>query len=160
MDRRDAAVLVFVWIGVQAALGAVLSVPSLLVMLDGGGTTLVGRAIALLPTLFLAWVAFRLFRDRRRLAEAVFPEADSHPEPTGPRDWHVLGVTLVGLYVLVSATPEFLIWVFELPAALRGTQSVEGGPLTGARVISATVDAAAGGLLLYHRRAAAERLLG
>jgi hypothetical protein len=61
--------------------------------------------------------------------------------------------------VLVSAAPEFLIWVFEVPAALRPGQGGEGGPLTAPRIISATVDTAAGSLLLYHRKAAAERLL-
>lgn len=160
MDKRDAAVLVFVWIAVQAGLWAVLSVPSLLLMLDGGGTTLMGRAIALVPTLFLAWVSFRLIRDRRQLAEGVFPASAEDTTPASATDWHVLGVTLLGLYVLISAAPEFLVWVFEVPGALGGAQQGEGSPLTAARVISATVDAAAGGLLLYHRRAAAEQLLG
>lgn len=159
MHRRDAAVLVFVWIAVQAALWAVLSVPTLFLMLDGGGMTLFGRAAALVPTLFLAWASYRLLRDRRRLAEAVFPEPDGDPTPAGLRDWHVLGVTLLALYVLVSSAPEFLLWASELPAALSGGQSAEGGPLTVARVISATVDTAVGGLLLYHRKAASEKLL-
>lgn len=160
MNKRDAAVLIFVWVAVQAGLGAVLTLPSLLMLLDGGGITLMGRVVALVPTLFLAWVSFRLLRDRRQLANAVFPEPDDDSTSAAAADWPLLGVTLLSLSVLISAAPEFLTWVFELPAALRGTTSGDGGPLTGARVISATVDAAAGGLLLYHRKAAAERLLG
>ncbi len=158
MHRRDAAVLVFVWVAVQAGLGAVLSIPSLFFLLDGGSVTLFGRALALLPTLFLAWACYRLLRDRRSLAEAVFPEPGESTPPAGPRDWQLLGVTMLGLYMLVSAAPEFLVWVFEVPGALRPGQAEEGGPLTAPRAISATVDAAAGALLLYHRKAAAERL--
>ncbi len=158
MHRRDAAVLVFVWIAVQAGLGAVLSIPSLFILLDGGGVTLFGRALALLPTLFLAWACYSLLRDRRRLAEAVFPEPAEELPPAGARDWQLLGVTLVGLYVAVSAAPEFLIWVLEVPAALRPGQRGEGGPLTVPRTLSAAVDAAAGALLLYHRKAAARLL--
>jgi hypothetical protein len=105
-----------------------------------------------------AVLAFRLIRDRSRFAHAVFPDTATGEPAATRRDLGVLGVTFIGLYVVVIAAPEFLTWIFELPALLQGSDREELGTSGAARFFSAVIDALAGVLLVVHREAIAAKL--
>ncbi len=160
MKLRGWAMLMFVFVGLQAGLSALLVLQATVLLAGGTGMSVLARAFSLVPVAFLCWVAYRLVRDRSRLAEAMFPTSpDEDPTPM-QAGLSVLGVSLVGLFLAVMAAPEFLTWVFELPAALQAREEMVDGPLTAARAISATVDAIAGVVILINREAIAERLVG
>lgn len=158
MSARDAAVLVFVWVAVQAGLAATVMLQFTVVTMLSDEATLPERVFGLVPIGFLVWVAFRLIRDRSRFAHAVFPDTVTGEPAATRRDLGVLGVAFIGLYVIVVAAPEFLTWVFELPAILQGGGGDDTGLSGAARFFSAVIDALAGVLLLVHREAIAAKL--
>lgn len=148
----------FVWVGVQAGLSAVLLFFSA-VLLGNSELSLGQRVVALVPSAFLGWASLRLLRDRARLARMVFPD----PAPSGSGmtsgDLTLLAVTFIGLYPAVTAMPTFLTWFVELPAALRGGGSGELSPFSGTRLVPAVAGVFVGVLILANRRWLAERLL-
>ncbi len=157
---RDWAVLMFVFVGLEAGLSALLMLQATVFLAGGTGMSVLERAMSLVPLAFLCWVAYRLIRDRARLADAMFPSSPEEGATPSPAGLPVLGVSLVGLYVTVAGAPEFLTWFFELPAALQARSEDIAGTLTAARALSATVDIVAGALIVINREAIADRLVG
>jgi hypothetical protein len=160
VTARDAATLMFVGTGILAGLAAITflqsSILSVIFMTDGNGTSAVFRALTLLPSAALGWLGLRLVRDRARHVSLLFP-GSVQPGPVASRaDAQLIGVTLIGLFVLVRAIPGFAQWLIELGgvlAARTGPFGADGGsrvPWLGGFVY-ATLDLAVGVLLLKKR---------
>jgi len=163
VSNRDAAILVLVGAAALAGIMAVAMLQATVVLVGAGETGLLGRVFALIPTLFLAWCAVQLVRNRTRLAEMIFPDS----APAGPsadrRSWQLLGVVLVGLQVLVLSLPEFLTWTVDVLTEVRGTQTAwqettSASALSVGRVVSALADTALAGWLLVQRDVVVDRL--
>lgn len=162
MTARDAAALMFVGLGVLAGLAALTfvqtSVLSVIFMSDGNGTSVFFRALTLLPSAVLAWVAVGLVRDRGRHAARLFPESNSAGPAADRTDLQLIGVTLIGLFVFVRAMPGFAQWLIELGGAIgAGTGPFGGGNESKLPWVSgfayAIVDVAAGAVLVKKRHA-------
>lgn len=121
MTARDAAILMFVGLGIFAGITAAAflqsSVLGLLFDTGFGGASRAFRLLLLLPSAMLAWLAVTLVRDRARRAHELFPEdgaAADAPRDAGARigreDLQRLGVILIGSLVVVRAAPGFVQW--------------------------------------------------
>jgi hypothetical protein len=123
MSNRDAAVLTFVGLGLLTALSAVGLLQATVVLTGGEDASLLRRIFVLVPTLFLAWAAMQLIRNRAEYAERLFPVASPPGAVGNAREWQLLGVVLVGLYVLLLSLPELLTWVVDLASEVRDANS-------------------------------------
>lgn len=159
MTPRQAAILLFVWLGVQAVLSAAFLLPYTVLTTRGMPSSLGTRAFALFPIAFVAWLAFRLIRDRERFAAALFPDTPSRAPGADARELAVLGVALIGLYVIVQAAPAILSWLVEVPQALSGGTTGEESALTLARILAVAVAPVTGAVLLANRAPIADWLL-
>ena len=167
MSARDAASLLFVGLGILAGItalgflqGAVLGV---IFMTDADGTTTLFRALTLLPAAILGWFAFALVRDRARYAARLFPEPGTAGPAADRRELQLLGVTLIGLFVLVRAIPGLAQWLIELGGAIAaGSGPLDPSPESRIPWVGgfayATLDLAAGLLLVAKRHQVREYL--
>jgi len=163
VSNRDAAILVLVGAAALAGIMAVAMLQATVVLVGAGETGLLGRVFALIPTLFLAWCAVQLVRNRVRLSEMIFPNSAPVSPSADRRSWQLLGVVLVGLQVLVLSLPEFLTWTVDVLTEVRGTQTAwqettGASALSVGRVVSALADTALAGWLLVQRDAVVDRL--
>jgi hypothetical protein len=158
VSARDAAILVFVWRGVQAGLSATLLLQYGVFFSDGASGTVVSRVLTLVPIAFMAWLAYRLVRDRARFADAVFSGGESAGPAASAREVGVLGVAFIGLYILCANAPQFLGWLSELPTAARTVTDAAADPFAAPRVIHVLAGPIIGAVLLINRHAIAGSL--
>jgi hypothetical protein len=158
MSNRDAAVLVFVGLGLLTALSAVGLLQATVVLTGAEDPSLLGRIFVLVPTLFLAWAAFQLVRNRAEYAARLFPIESPPGAAVNAHEWQLLGVAIVGLYVLLLSLPELLTWIVDLASEVRDAnspwaQATESPAWSVARALPALSDALVAAFILIQRHA-------
>jgi ribosomal protein L37AE/L43A len=109
MSSRDAARLMFVAMGIFSLMGAIALVQGAFFML-GMGEDSISRVIsgvaAILPILCYLWLAAHLIRHRERYSEHLFPTVKATTGAISTDDLHTVGISLIGVYVIVAAAPK------------------------------------------------------
>jgi hypothetical protein len=127
MKIRDVASLAFTVIGVLAFLAsfelvqAVATIP--LYKDDIKGSPLEIAFALVVPTLILAAAGFLLIRKRNRLAEALFPRAETQDHAISLADLQDLAYSVLGLYLAITTLPDLGSLAGSL-IGLRATESV------------------------------------
>jgi hypothetical protein len=120
VSNRDAAVLLFVGLGLLAAINSIAYLQATVVFGNAGGISIGGRLFLLVPTLFLAWAAVQLVRNRSTYAERLFPVESQSRATATAHEWQQIGVVIVGFMVLLFSIPELLMWAADLASEGRG----------------------------------------
>lgn len=132
---RDAASIMFVAVGILTGMYAVVIIQTLLlvfVMSFGQpfAFRLVATAASALTMAALLWLGFQLIRHHSKYAELLFPAPHDGPSTVGRRDVVVIGVTLIGVYLTVTAVPQLAKWV-GITAARLAMSLIERSVITG-----------------------------
>jgi hypothetical protein len=78
---------------------------------EGGIPRVITLVASFLPFLFLVWLAFHLVRYRSRYSNLLFPDSGSDTSVLGPTDLHIVGLSLIGVFLIATAIPDFIRWL-------------------------------------------------
>ena len=167
MSARNAAILIFVGLGLFAGVSALvlLALQSSMLVMEGGTSGMLPRAFALMPSAVLIALSIQLVRKRTRFAEAVFPDNAATGAPADSRSLQVLGIALVGLHTLVLSMPKAVLWAVDLLNALSAHSTLASAAdprslITVSGVLSSLASTVIAALLVINREAIADYLFG
>ncbi len=78
---------------------------------EGGIPRVITLVAAFLPFLFLVWFGFHLVRYRSRYSNLLFPDSGLDASVIGPTDLYVVGLSLIGVFLIATAIPDFIRWL-------------------------------------------------
>lgn len=93
-------------VGALANLAMAFSYPS-----EGGTARVISLLAAFLPFIIFVWLAFHLIRYRVRYSDLVFPNPEPDSNSIGAADLHVVGLSLIGVFLIATAIPQFIAWI-------------------------------------------------
>ncbi len=110
MNSRDAARLMFVGMGVLCLVYALSMIQGVFFVFNAGEdlfSRIMNRIAGILPLLCFVWFSVHLIRHRNRYSEQLFPEVTVSKGGISPGDIHIVGISLIGVLLIVSAIPDF-----------------------------------------------------
>ncbi len=118
MNSRDLARLMFVGLGVICLIYAIAMFSSIALVfsldIQDGLPRILSFAAPLLPLVCFGWLAAHLIRYRVRYSEHLFPEPQTRTGGLSADDLHIVGLSLVGVFLVVSALPGFVRYAFSV----------------------------------------------